>query len=247
MTSREMKGTLHPPTRRKLLRLASLALTTCGIGLAVCEAILRFGFGLGNPILIEPDAACAYILKPDQDVIRFSVHTHINHYGMRSDELPSQRAAGALRLLFVGDSITYGTTRVDQREIFTEILHREGFVPASGQFHEGLPFRKPVEMLANVRDLTLDAAGWSTADDVYDSFFEAVQAPAWHGRNSDALKDSIVTGGINGIEVPYRIIIKNIAGIQSEARETANQFLDLLTHFEAEGCPVKVLVGEPVL
>jgi hypothetical protein len=125
MTSREMKGALHPPTRRKLLRLASLALTTCGIGLAVCEAILRFGFGLGNPILIEPDAACAYILKPDQDVIRFSVHTHINHYGMRSDELPSQRAAGALRLLFVGDSITYGTTRVDQREIFTEILHRD--------------------------------------------------------------------------------------------------------------------------
>lgn len=29
----------------------------------------------------------------------------------------------------------------------TEILHREGFVPASGQFHEGLSFRKPVEML----------------------------------------------------------------------------------------------------
>lgn len=129
----------------------------------------------------------------------------------------------------------------------TEILHREGFVPALGQFHRGLPFRKPVEMLANVRDLTLDASGWSNADDVYDSFFEAVQAPAWHGRNPDALKDSIVTGGINGIEVSYRIIIKNTAGIQSGARETTNQFLDLLTHFEAEGCPIKALIGEPGL
>jgi hypothetical protein len=105
--------------------------------LAACEAVLRFGFGLGNPILIEPDAACSYILKPDQDVIRFSAHTHINHDGMRADDLPAQRAPRALRLLFVGDSITYGTTRVDQREIFTEVLHRD--LPAL--------LHRPVEVL----------------------------------------------------------------------------------------------------
>jgi len=91
----------------------------------IAEAVLRFGLGLGNPVLITRDAACAYILKPDQDVIRFFVRTHINHYGMRSDEVPAVRPSGALRLLFVGDSITYGTTRVDQKQIFTEILHGE--------------------------------------------------------------------------------------------------------------------------
>lgn len=89
------------------------------------EAVLRFLLGLGNPILIQPDQACSYILKPEQDVVRFFSHTHINHYGMRSDEMPSTHTAGTLRLLFVGDSITYGTTRVDQRDIFTEILHRD--------------------------------------------------------------------------------------------------------------------------
>lgn len=129
----------------------------------------------------------------------------------------------------------------------TEILRHEGFVPASGQFHEGLPFRRPVEALANVQSLTLDATNWKSSDDVYDSFFKAVRAPAWHGRNFDALKDSIVTGGINEIEVPYRIIIKGFAGMQSEARETANQFVDLLAGFEAEGCPVQVWLGEPGL
>jgi hypothetical protein len=30
-----------------------------------------------------------------------------------------------MRILFVGDSLTYGTSRVDQSQIFTEILHRE--------------------------------------------------------------------------------------------------------------------------
>lgn len=95
------------------------------IAVAFVEAALRFGLGLGNPVLIEPDSACSYILKPDQDVRRFFVHAYINHYGMRSDELTLQRRAGTLRLLFVGDSLTYGTTQVDQRAIFTEVLHRE--------------------------------------------------------------------------------------------------------------------------
>jgi hypothetical protein len=103
----------------------------------VVETILRFALGLGNPVLVQPDPACAYILKPDQDVMRFFVRTHISHYGMRSDEVSTVPAPGALRLMFVGDSVTYGTTQVDQKEIFTEVLHR------------GLPaiVHRPVEVL----------------------------------------------------------------------------------------------------
>ena len=95
------------------------------LAVAFIEAVLRFGLGLGNPVLIQPDSACSYILKPDQEVRRFFVHTHINHYGMRSDEVTVPHKAGTLRLLFVGDSLTYGTTQVDQQKIFTELLHRD--------------------------------------------------------------------------------------------------------------------------
>jgi lysophospholipase L1-like esterase len=110
---------------RKVARvIAELLLVLIALA-GASEAILRFGLGLGKPVLIQSDSDCEYILKPDQDVMRFFVHTHINHYGMRSDEVAAVRQAGALRLLFVGDSITYGTTRVDQKEIFTEVLHRE--------------------------------------------------------------------------------------------------------------------------
>ena len=42
-----------------------------------------------------------------------------------------------------------------------------------------------------MKELILNGAEWTTRDDVYDSFFRAVGAPDWHGRNFDALRDSI--------------------------------------------------------
>ena len=45
--------------------------------------------------------------------------------------------------------------------------------------------------------LLLDGARWKTADDFYNAFLEAVGAPPWHGRNFNALRDSIAGGDIN--------------------------------------------------
>jgi hypothetical protein len=42
-----------------------------------------------------------------------------------------------------------------------------------------------------MRELILNGVGWATRDEVYDAFFRAVGAPEWHGRNLDALADSI--------------------------------------------------------
>ena len=70
------------------------------VGVALCllvalavgtEATLRLLLGLGDPVLIAPDAACSYITKPDQKIFRFLVHTYINHYGMRSDEVSREQ------------------------------------------------------------------------------------------------------------------------------------------------------------
>ena len=48
----------------------------------------------------------------------------------------------------------------------------------------------------------------NTEEMFYNKFLPQVNAPEWHGRNLDALADSVITGDINGIEPPY--IIKNI-------------------------------------
>lgn len=130
---------------RTTFRRAFLLLAALLAMLGTIECMLRYGLGLGNPVLIAADPACMYTLKPDQDIFRFFAHTHVNHFGMRSDEVPSRRIPGTLRILFVGDSIAYGTSRVDQQQLFTEILHRE--LPSI--------VHRPVEVL------NASAGGWA--------------------------------------------------------------------------------------
>ena len=81
--------------------------------------------GLGNPVLLQADPSCQYFVRPNQYHYRFLVHTRINAYGMRSDDFQQEKPDGTYRIMFLGDSIVYGTTRIDQSKIFTEILHRE--------------------------------------------------------------------------------------------------------------------------
>lgn len=86
----------------------------------------------------------------------------------------------------------------------------------------------------------LDGRNWKTADDVYDAFFSAVGAPVWHGRNFNALNDSIATGSINAIEVPYRIVITNFDLISGNAIGMAMDFTDLILEIASQGCPVEI-------
>jgi hypothetical protein len=136
--------------RRGLLRVLTICSLMIVALLGITEGFLRFVFGLGNPVLITSDSACEYILKPDQRVYRFFSNTRTNHYGMRSDEVPPGRDPGRLRILFVGDSLTYGTSQVDQSQIFTEILHRE--LPSV--------VHKPVEVL------NASAGAWAPDNEV---------------------------------------------------------------------------------
>lgn len=62
----------------------------------------------------------------------------------------------------------------------------------------------------------LDASGWRSRDDFYDALLGALGAPEWHGRNLDALWDSVATGDINAVEPPYRVVIGNAAGMPAE-------------------------------
>jgi RNAse (barnase) inhibitor barstar len=93
-----------------------------------------------------------------------------------------------------------------------------------------------------MRELVLDAANWKSADDVYDAFFEAVGAPSWHGRNLDALDDSIAGGRINKIEVPYRIVISNYERVGAGARQEAERFVGLIRELAAGDTPVEIVV-----
>jgi RNAse (barnase) inhibitor barstar len=91
-----------------------------------------------------------------------------------------------------------------------------------------------------MKELTLDGAGWTTNDDVCSAFFLAVGAPEWHGRNFNALNDSLANGSINKVEVPYRVVLKNYDLISGEAKKMTDDFVDLIHEIAARGCPVEV-------
>jgi RNAse (barnase) inhibitor barstar len=93
-----------------------------------------------------------------------------------------------------------------------------------------------------MRELNLNASGWKSKDDVYDAFFKAVGTPEWHGRNFNALNDSIASGSINDIEVPYRIVIQNYIPADDEVRGFIDDFVDLIHEIAARGCPVEIRV-----
>ena len=80
------------------------------------------------------------------------------------------------------------------------------------------------------------------AGDVYDAFFKAVGAPSWHGRNFNALRDSIYTGEINEIETPYIIRIANYGSIGPNAKSIARDFVELIQELKKAGCSVDIQV-----
>lgn len=140
----------RPPRRRSLLYRAIKWITILYALLLAAELSLTVVFGLGNPILYRYDPACAYLPAPDQQVRRFFAENDTNSFGMRSPQVSAHKPSGMLRVMVVGDSVTYGTSYVDQSKIFTSILGRE--LPS--QLH------RPVEVL------NASAGAWAPANEL---------------------------------------------------------------------------------
>ncbi|HYR95656.1 MAG TPA: SGNH/GDSL hydrolase family protein [Candidatus Binatus sp.] len=96
----------------------SLLFSAAGLVLlAAAEIALRLA-GLGHPILYDNRIAYGYRPLPDQTRRRlFGARVHVNHLGLRGPD-PSP---GALRLLFLGDSVTWGGSYVDDGDLFAAV------------------------------------------------------------------------------------------------------------------------------
>jgi RNAse (barnase) inhibitor barstar len=61
--------------------------------------------------------------------------------------------------------------------------------------------------------IELDASRWREPADFYDALLPKLGAPEWHGRNLDALSDSIFGGSINDIEPPFDLCVTGTASL----------------------------------
>lgn len=85
------------------------------------ELVLRFGFGLGQPLRYVTHPQIEYMVTPDQDVMRWDAHLKSNAYGMRSEAVGDKRP-GEYRVLVIGDSVVNGGHETDQEALATSML-----------------------------------------------------------------------------------------------------------------------------
>jgi lysophospholipase L1-like esterase len=102
--------------------LVRLLMATVLFGITA-EMVARFVFGLGDPPIAVLDEKIEYYLKPSQRYARFGNSIAINHFGMRGEDFPAQKAqSDELRILILGDSVVYGGHKIDQPELMTSLL-----------------------------------------------------------------------------------------------------------------------------
>jgi RNAse (barnase) inhibitor barstar len=123
-------------------------------------------------------------------------------------------------------------------------LKEFGFIPANATWPDTIAFRRPITTMKNSTNLKLDAYGWKNSDDVYESLFTVLGSPPWHGKNLNALNDSVVTGNINAVEVPYTLSIRNLRSANSDVRQFVLTLVDFISQREEEGCPVSIQIED---
>lgn len=81
------------------------------------ELALRFFLGFGSPPLLQKDPEIGYLFQANQEVHRFGNRIHINGYHQRSPDLSEKEGQ---RILFIGDSVTWGGSLTDQEYTYPE-------------------------------------------------------------------------------------------------------------------------------
>lgn len=91
-----------------------------------------------------------------------------------------------------------------------------------------------------MREIVVSGNWWSSPDDLYDGLLSALGAPEWHGRNLDALWDSIATGHINEVEPPFRIRFVEVDALPDDCRALLDRVIDLFAQAKEAGVLVEI-------
>jgi hypothetical protein len=104
----------HPRAAMAVFFLAFLMLFAIG-----AEVALKSFTGLGRPVLFYENPVYGYRMKPNQETWRFGgAHFKINNLGLRASEDWDPSPKG--KILFLGDSVTYGGNHISNADLFSE-------------------------------------------------------------------------------------------------------------------------------
>ncbi|NBB87691.1 MAG: SGNH/GDSL hydrolase family protein, partial [Bacteroidetes bacterium] len=103
-------------------RLVVGILAVVGGLFVLAEVGLRVTMGLGTPPLLQADSTIGYLFQPNQDLDRFGNRVQINGVHQRSEPLSNRPDSSLLRVLFLGDSVTWGGVLIDQPNTYPEVF-----------------------------------------------------------------------------------------------------------------------------
>ncbi|MEA3060187.1 MAG: hypothetical protein QOE50_1599 [Sphingomonadales bacterium] len=90
-----------------------------------------------------------------------------------------------------------------------------------------------VSATARMMVIKLDASEWRSPEDFYSALLPQLGAPSWHGRNLDALAESLY-GGINKVEPPFRVEVEGVENLRPEMREFLSKVAIAFDDVQAE-------------
>jgi hypothetical protein len=167
--------------RHPRLTLTGVWLVFLLLFLAVAEIGLKKISGLGRPVLFYQDPAFGYRLLPNQETWRFGgAHFKVNNLGLRAPGDWDARIDD--KILFLGDSVTYGGNHISNHELFSARAAQG--LPGLRSGNAGIP-NWGVENVHGlvVLDRFLPASVYVTTF-IEDDFYRGLQ----HGRNKPWIK-----------------------------------------------------------
>ncbi len=82
-------------------------------------------FGLGDVLLYESHPIYGYRVQPNQSIHRFgNAHIKMNNLGLRASQDWDLHSPNH-KILFLGDSVTYGGSYIDNQDLFSEVAVRD--------------------------------------------------------------------------------------------------------------------------
>lgn len=94
-----------------------------------------------------------------------------------------------------------------------------------------------------MREIVIDVSRWRSGADFMDDVLAGLEAPAWHGRNWNALRDSIVTGSINSVEPPYRLCLVGDRQPPEELRRWIRDLVQMIEEARNAGRDIEISVA----
>ena len=95
-----------------------------------------------------------------------------------------------------------------------------------------------------MREIAIDGSKWKVGDDVYDDLLAALRSPDWHGRNLDALWDSISGDDLNGVKAPYRVVLSVSASWPADVRQLVSKIESIFKEASESGVEVGISLVE---